>query len=651
MSKEILNVEREVIEELNVREQCRLKLPMWYGSRDNYYHGVRECLANGSDEITTNFKEGQIIVELLDDNQTISITDTGRGINIGDYTNGEPNYTKLFSKLFTGTNYRNLERGKTNTGANGCGTCVLNQTSLVFEVTSFYNNKKHIVRFENGGELISYNEYERKDDDMPHGSIFKFKLDPDVYTETTFDINELIDIVDKLASTTNVLTCYTKYNGEEKEFHYDSHLEYLEIKSTGNVSKLLDLKAKTFSTKVKDEISNSMLMENDTFNLCIALSTEPFQETYLNGTYLKDKGSIHDGVIEGIRKFLNKQNKKYKFTYQDVEMSFSFYGNMLSTNAEYTNQTKFSTSKKVYKDLIINYIQDEFEIVKSEQPKLIEQMTKHLEVINNANKKTEESRKKISKELKEKATVCTTRPKKFVPCRSKNPKEISFGVLEGDSAEGTVKLARDSKTMCFLPLKGKPLNCFKASLNDILNNDEIIATFQILGCGMSYFGKPIKGIDKFNIDNLQVSEYLIINDQDDDGLHLQALCIGNMYVLAPELIKAGVIKALITPLYIIKTKDEEIWAYDEAERSNIVNKLKQDNIKFKEQRFKGLGGLSVEAMSKCLDKETRKCYTITMEDAEECIKYLELFLGDDVEPRKEYIMAHAHEYEVEKYYD
>ena len=87
MSKEILNVEREVIEELNVREQCRLKLPMWYGSRDNYYHGVRECLANGSDEITTNFKEGQIIVELLDDNQTISITDTGRGINIGDYTN------------------------------------------------------------------------------------------------------------------------------------------------------------------------------------------------------------------------------------------------------------------------------------------------------------------------------------------------------------------------------------------------------------------------------------------------------------------------------------------------------------------------------------------------------------------------------------
>ena len=639
---------QEVIQ-LTEREQCRKKLPIFFGDFSNYQHSLREILLNARDEVINNYENGVISIKLYEDNETVEILDSGRGINLWGETDGQPNYFLLLQKLWAGGNHSNLELGIASTGTNSVGLTCTNYCAETFEVTSYKNFKCFKAIYKDGGELVKIEEGENSE--IEHGTRVKFKQDKTIYTETKFDEKEVEEICLKISSTSPQIKYIFEHNGEIKEFQYDSQEEYLEDNIVNKLTPFIQFKQKQYEEKIK--IESKDYIEKDSIVCNLSLSTEPTIETFLNGTWLIEGGSILDGIVDGIKKALQKniKDKKTKLTNQDILMSFNIHCLFTSTNPSFSGQTKFSSASPLYKKIASKYIQDEFEIVKSEQPKLIEQMVKHLEVINNANKKTEESRKKISKALQEKSTICTTRPKKFVPCRSKNPKEISFGVLEGDSAEGTVKLARDSKTMCFLPLKGKPLNCFKSSLNDILNNDEIIATFQILGCGMSYFGKPIKGIDKFNIDNLQVNEYLIITDQDEDGYHLQSLCIGNMYVLAPELIKAGVVKVLTTPLYIIKTKDEEIWAYDEIERGNIVNKLKQNSIKFKEQRFKGLGGLSVEAMAKCLDKETRKCYTITMEDAEECIKYLELFLGEDVEPRKDFIMTHAHEYEVEKYYE
>ena len=639
---------------LTDREKCRLRTPVFMGSFDCRMINLNEVLMNARDEINTNFESGEIHIKLHEDLKTITIRDTGRGIPIkGVDENGTKKSDLIFKTLFSGCNFENINKEVNgnfveNCGQNGAGLTTTQFISTLFIGTQINNYKAYEVTYKNGGLEEYVREY---NSEFEHGSIITFSLDPDVVTNIFYTYEEVYDTVKRISSTTkNKIKYVLEYNNETVEFCYSKYEDYCEETFDNSLCKIIHFENKTYENNgIRD---GQKFIEKDRLEVLLSLSTNPIQETYLNGGYLPEQGTFYEGILNGLRKTFQKEvGNKIKLTNNDIAMSFNIFGVLATNNPVYTNQTKFASSNDLYKKLATNYIMDNLEIVKIEDPSIFKQMVKHLEVINNANKKTEESRKKISKALQEKSTICTTRPKKFVPCRSKNPKEISFGVLEGDSAEGTVKLARDSKTMCFLPLKGKPLNCFKSSLNDILNNDEIIATFQILGCGMSYFGKPIKGIDKFNIDNLQVNEYLIITDQDEDGYHLQSLCIGNMYVLAPELIKAGVVKVLTTPLYIIKTKDEEIWAYDEIERGNIVNKLKQNNIKFKEQRFKGLGGLSVEAMAKCLDKETRKCYTITMEDAEECIKYLELFLGEDVEPRKDFIMTHAHEYEVEKYYE
>ena len=181
----------------------------------------------------------------------------------------------------------------------------------------------------------------------------------------------------------------------------------------------------------------------------------------------------------------------------------------------------------------------------------------------------------------------------------------------------------------------------------MLANQEIKDMYKIFGCGMEYKGKPIKGIEPFNIDNLQVAEILLICDEDEDGRHLRDLAVGDIYTLSPELIKQGIVKIVQTPLYIIKTKSEEIYAYSEQERREIISKL---NVPYKEKRFKGLGGHDVQTMHKCLDKETRRVIVLTMEDGEESVKRLKMFLEEDVEPRKQFILEHANEYSSEEIY-
>ena len=130
---------KDFIKSLDTRQQCREKLPVWYGSNDNFLHGLRECLANSTDEINENFDIGEILIKLHEDNETVSIKDIGRGMPIMEKTNGKYNYELLFETLFAGTNYDNNENGKITTGTNGVGLCVLNHTSTLFEVASKNN--------------------------------------------------------------------------------------------------------------------------------------------------------------------------------------------------------------------------------------------------------------------------------------------------------------------------------------------------------------------------------------------------------------------------------------------------------------------------------------------------------------------------------
>lgn len=619
---------KDTIRALDVREQCRMRLPVWFGSRDNYTHGVREILANASDEISNNFDEGTIVVTLEEDKETISIFDTGRGIPINGETNGVKNYELLFLTLFSGTNYDNVDNGKITTGANGVGTCVLNHTSELFEVSSIRNYKKDTVLFKDGGRLID-SEFDIPTD-IPNGTFIRFKLDKEVYTNTIYNTDDIKAMLKALSGVNSKLVIKYRHLDEKLEYHYDNIEDYLEDNSINKIVNAYSFNSKEYDTE----------NESNTISCTWNVSTEPFQNTFLNYTNLIEQGSIYDGFIDGMRKVFTKASKS-KFTNLDIEMSFGFVVSVLSTNVEFTNQTKFSTNKQLYKKLVSEYIVENMEIFKAENPKEFDKILKHLQSINTFNTKNENSIKNIKKKLSEKTDTFTNRVETLVDCREHGENAELF-ITEGKSALSSVVASRNSDFQAAMPVRGKTLSVLKASADQIFNNQIILDIIKVLGCGCSFKNGKKKLLDDFNIDNLRYGKIILTVDRDSDGASIACLLATTFYKLMPELLKQGKIYLAKTPLYEITTKDDRlIYAFSDKEKDVIVKENKIAKI----QRNKGLGEMSAEVMAETtMNPETRVIEKIIINNEEDMKYYFEKWMGNDVSLRKEHIENHLHEY-------
>ena len=619
---------KDTIRALDVREQCRMRLPVWFGSRDNYTHGVREILANASDEISNNFDEGIIVVTLEEDEETISIFDTGRGIPINGETNGVKNYELLFLTLFSGTNYDNVDNGKITTGANGVGTCVLNHTSELFEVSSIRNYKKDTVIFKDGGYLID-SEFDIPTD-IPNGTFIRFKLDKEVYTNTIYNTDDIKAMLKALSGVNSKLVIKYRHLDEKLEYHYDSINDYLEDNSINKIVNTYSFNSKEYDAE------NELNTISCTWNV----STEPFQNTFLNYTNLIEQGSIYDGFIDGMRKVFTKASKS-KFTNLDIEMSFGFVVSVLSTNVEFTNQTKFSTNKQLYKKLVSEYIVENMEIFKAEKPQEFDKILKHLQQINTFNTKNENSIKNIKKKLSEKTDTFTNRVETLVDCREHGENAELF-ITEGKSALSSVVASRNSDFQAAMPVRGKTLSVLKASADQIFNNQIILDIIKVLGCGCSFKNGKKKLLDDFNINNLRYGKIILTVDRDSDGASIACLLATTFYKLMPELLKQGKIYLAKTPLYEITTKDDRlIYAFSDKEKDVIVKENKIAKI----QRNKGLGEMSAEVMAETtMNPETRVIEKIVINNEEDMKYYFEKWMGNDVSLRKEHIENHLHEY-------
>lgn len=563
------------IKKLSEREKCRDKIAVFYGSRDNYYHGFLETLMNSNDELKNYFDNGTIEITVEEDLQTISVFDTGRGIPLMGETDGTPNYILLFETTFAGTNYDNLELGKTTTGTNGCGSCVLNQTSTIYEATCYKNNKMYKVEYKDG-ELQKYIDGEHSD--IEHGTLIKFKLDDTVYTNTTYNIEEIKSILNRVASTNTKISIILHYNGEDFTYHYDSIEQYMNSNITNKLSKVFNFNPKTYETKVKKE--DKELNELNTITSSISLSAEPFQETYLNSTYLKENGSIYDGIIEGIKKFLQKDVKsKTKLSNQDISMSFNIYCSFESTNVEFMNQTKFSTNKLLYKKLATQYIQENLEILKNEDKNTYNKFIEHVEKVNNLNVKSEDTIKRFKDKLGGKTNGLSRKINGMKECdmRHSEMEERIFIVDEGLSANATIIDAFDNRYMGCLGLRGRFINSLKSSVKDVLNNEPALGIIQALGCGIEIpeeEKKLYKGFESFDINNLRYGTLAIICDQDSFGKGIALAIITFVKKFMPQLLKEGRVCYVISPRYEIRDKKKKsYYAYNENEKTKIIEKL------------------------------------------------------------------------------
>lgn len=629
------------IRALDDREKSREKLPIFYGSRSNKNHGFREVAINNTiDEISNNYDNGIIDIILHDDCKTITVRDTGRGMPIAGVSNGVSNWELFFTILFASGKY-DITEGE-NSGTNGVGGTILNYSSVIYNVRSFHNGEEYIIEFENGGYIKTPLTYigETKE----HGTEITFKLDKECYTNVVYTDEELIDIVNKVSSVSPKTTINFTHKGITKSYHYNTIEDYYKQNIPSDYYFVCGSKSYDDNNEVTK------------IECVLSPSNEPIQQSFLNRNHLLEGGSINEGFIDGVKTFINKYAKEMglygknekTISNNDVESSISFVISVLSSNVEFQSQTKFATQKKLYKQLAKRYIQEYLEIFKIERQAEFKLLVNTILITKRANEKADTIRKDVRKKLEEKVTNSSNRPEKFVPCRSKDPREVELILIEGESAKNSVVTSRDRNTMCVYPLKGKPMNVMKKDIDTIMKNVEIQDIYKILGCGISYNGKNVKGLPHFNIDNLNVDKVVILTDRDDDGRHIESLLIGIFYTLSKELIEQGKIYVVHAPLYIIKTKKEDIFAYSESEKNEIVKELNLKNVKFTETRYKGLGGLAVQAMNKtAMSKENRKITQLTWEDAEKCKDMLELCLTNEkATERKEFI-----EKEGSKYFD
>lgn len=640
------NQNNDKIRALDDRQKSRDKVSIWYGSASNFMHGLKEIIANGTDEVINNFDEGTVTVELFEDMQTIKVTDTGRGIPIHGETDGVKNYELLFRTLFASTKYETSEQ--TTTGTNGVGATVLNYTSSIFHIESYYNGYKHSLKFENGGEVVQDLKKEKCGKEF-HGTVITFKLDPEVYPVTTYIKEDVEDIAKRFAIGSPKVKIAFIHKDEEQIFHYESVEDYYgEI--IGNTSTCPIITAPETLYEEEDE-SSQIKVRNERTQIKLTMSTtaEPIQESYLNLTYLAEGGSFNDGIIAGVRMFSNKYCKDNRlfpknvtsFATSDIESSLSFVAVALSNNVEFQNQTKLSTNKKLYRKLAQKHAIQLLEVFKVENESGMKKFINHLLAVQKHNSASLKAKQLLKKKLTEKVDGIGNKVDNLVDSK-KHGAEAEIFIAEGASALGSIVLARDAVTQAAYPLRGKILNCLKADYTIIFKNQIITDLVKVLGCGISTDRKN-KDLDSFDIKKLRYGKVIIATDADPDGAQIACLIITMFHRLMPELISGGYIYIAQTPLYEVKLEnDEMIYFFSEKEKDDKLPSIKG---KYIIARCKGLGELEPEVMSEtAMDSETRNLVQVTVEDAENMVASLETWMGIDSSNRRDFIAENLHHY-------
>ena len=625
--------EIDKVRALSYRDQAREKLPIFFGSRDNFLHPLRELTANATDEINSNFESGSIKInhEKTDKGSKITVEDSGRGLPIGEFDeNGQSYLEMLLLTPFAGGKYDDNDG---MTGTNGVGLTITNYTSAYFEVNSAYNGMLHTVRFSDGGNNQEYTT--KKIAKSKHFTKVTYILDNTVYTSNNVKDSDIKDWVEKVSAVAPKIDfTFTDSTGAEFKYHYKDLKTYFEDIVGG-------LSTSAIFLNEKDGIFEFNNKENNKYEVLFTTQATPVHQVFLNGTPFSEDSSIDSGVVNGIRLWFEKQyagKRKLKpFTNQDIIDSVSYVVNVVSSNAEFSNQTKLSTKKKLYQSQTKQSVQDILDSFKDKHTVYFNRFEKHLLQVQEANHKSDNNKTKLLKKLNENIDAIKGRVEGFIDSRE-HGLESEFFLTEGKSALGSVVAARDSKFQAALPLRGKILNVEKAKQSEITANQEISNILKIIGGGYG---------NDFDIDKARFGKVIITSDQDDDGFHIQALIISLFNTIARPMLEQGRIYIAKTPLYIIHftDKDDVLYVSSETEMDKIRPILK--NVRTI-SRVKGLGELDAQTMrDTAMNPETRQITQVTFNDVKQANQMIQNWLGSENDYRKDYITEHLPEFLVE----
>lgn len=638
------------ISSLKGADRVRLRPGVIFGSNglDGCEHAMFEILSNSIDEAKEGFGSVIEVTRFLD--KSIEIADQGRGIPL-DYNTNEQRYNweLVFCELYAGGKYdnNNSKNYEYSLGLNGLGSCATQYASEYMNVTVMRDGYKYELFFEKGEN--SGGLYKEETRYKKTGSTIKWRPDLDVFTDIDIPLEYFQETLKKQAvvnaGITFVLKNETKEGFEKYEYYYkDGITDYLkEVCGESAFTDIQSFCAERVGRDRKDKPDYKLLMN---FALCFTNSNN-ILEYYHNSSFLEYGGSpdraVKNAFVSAIDAYLRQANKytknESKITFVDIQDSLALVSNSFSTYTDYENQTKRSISNKFIGEAMTEFLRHSLELYFIENKIDAEKISEQILLNKRSRETAEKTRINLKKKLAKNIDI-TNRIQKFADCRTRDVTRREVYIVEGDSALGACKLARDSEFQAIIPVRGKILNCLKSDLNKIFKNDIIMDLIRVLGCGIEVKSKDI---GTFDIDNLRWSKVIICTDADVDGFQIRTLILSMIFRLMPTLITAGKVFIAESPLFEITTKDETFFAYNEKEKGEIINET--GNAKYTIQRSKGLGENEPDMMwhtTMCPD--SRRLIKILPEDEEKTIAVFDLLLGDNLQGRKDFIAENGARY-------
>lgn len=622
---------------------------------ESHNHTFLEILGNAIDEHRAGY--GNEIIVTKNKDGSVTIRDFGRGVPMGKNSDGEWSYKKVFDELWAGGKYKNNEEDGGSylysLGTNGVGATGTNYTSDFFKATAFAQDGNiYHVEYEKGVEWANGLQIRKNEERQKVGTEITWRPSAEVFRgKGEIDDEFIIETLKDQAVVNGGLKFIFKNNktGEESVYYYENGvIDY--IKSLSNEEHALT-DVIHFSTEQKGKDNENDKDYKIKADIYFTFNREAsFSRYYHNSSWLENGGTPEDFIKNSftfvIDKFLKENNlynkNEKKISFDDVADSLIIVTSTYSTISLFTDQTKKKINSDFMKVAITKWLREQLEVYFTENPMEADKIVKQVLINKRSREKAEQARLNIKKKLQSTVNNITNRVDGFVNCTSKDNTKTELVLVEGKSALGAAKQGRNSEFQAIYALRGKILNCLKSDYDKIFKNDIIVDLLKILGCGVEIKSKHNKELNSFDINNLRWSKIIIITDADVDGYHIRTLLLALFYRLTPTLIKEGKIYIVESPLYEIINNDKSYFAYSDQEKDEIVSKLKG---KFIVQRSKGLGENTPEMMwETTMNPETRRLIQVTMEDVEEMQKYFDLFLGDDLQGRKDYIETHLHEY-------
>ena len=611
-------------------EAVRKRPGMYIGSTSarGLHHLVYEIVDNAVDEALAGFCD-TIYVTINKDN-SVTVIDNGRGIPVGiNHKAGLPAVEVVFTVLHAGGKFGGGGY-KVSGGLHGVGASVVNALSNWLEVEIYHEGKVYQQRYERGKVMEKLTVIGDCEEGKT-GTKVTFLPDDTIFETTIFDFNVLKQRFREMSFLTKGLKIVLKDDREEepkeKTFHYEGGIKefvtYLNRSATPLYEQIIYCEGMVNNVSVEVAMQHNDSYSDNTYG-------------FVNNITTPEGGTHVVGFRNAITKTFNDYARKNKLlrdnepnlSGDDIREGLTAIISVKIEEPQFEGQTKQKLGNSEARGAVDNVVSKQLEIFLEQNPAVGKIIVEKSVMSQRAR---EAARKARDLTRRKSALDNMALPGKLADCSDKNPENCEIYIVEGDSAGGSAKTARDRATQAILPLRGKILNVEKARLDKIYGNAEIKAMITAFGTGIH---------EDFDISKLRYHKIIIMTDADVDGAHISTLLLTFIYRFMPELIKQGYVYLAQPPLYKLE-KNKKVWyAYSDEELSNIINEVGRDGNN-KIQRYKGLGEMDAEQLwDTTMDPENRILLRVTMDD--ETTSELDLtfttLMGDKVEPRREFIV-------------